>query len=145
MTARDLLLQLHELGVVMTSSPDGTVRCRAPRGVLTPALLDTMREHKVELHILVEEFEARAALMEYDGGVPRGEAARRAWDWLFQKEADAQPASAPSHASRGETPARPSTAPGGDHPDSPAGVVAEGQTHSEPSAPSAHVANLEVI
>jgi hypothetical protein len=33
-----LLQQFHELGVILTPYPDGTVRCRAPKGVLTPAL-----------------------------------------------------------------------------------------------------------
>lgn len=29
-----LLQQLHALGVILTPSPDGTVRCRAPQGIL---------------------------------------------------------------------------------------------------------------
>src|SRR5262245_39901633 len=49
MTALHLLQQLHERGVILTPSPDGTVRCRAPKGVLTPELLDAIRQHKAEL------------------------------------------------------------------------------------------------
>ena len=54
MTTLDLLQQLHALGVALTPSPDGTLRCRAPKHVLTPDLVDTMRQHKSELHVLVE-------------------------------------------------------------------------------------------
>jgi len=54
MTALDLLQQLHEHGVILTPSPDGTVRCRALKSVLTPDLLDVMRQHKAALHALVE-------------------------------------------------------------------------------------------
>src|SRR2546426_913081 len=62
MTALDVLHQLHALGVSMTPSPDGTVRYKAPKGVLTPALLEMMRQHKAELLDLVEAFEERARL-----------------------------------------------------------------------------------
>src|SRR4030095_2433320 len=50
MTALDVLQQLHELGVVLTPSPDGTLRYKAPKGVLTRARVDAMRQHKDELH-----------------------------------------------------------------------------------------------
>ena len=52
MTALALLQQLYELGVILTPYPDGTVRCRASKGVLTPALIDVMRHYKEELHAL---------------------------------------------------------------------------------------------
>jgi hypothetical protein len=79
MTALALLQQLHTLGVALEPSPDGTLHCRAPKGVMTPALVEGMREHKAELHGLVEAFEERAAIAEYCGGLPREEAERRAW------------------------------------------------------------------
>lgn len=79
MTALALLQQLHDLGVALESSPDGTLHCRAPRGILTPALVERMREYKLELHGLVEAYEERAAIMEYCGGVSRTEAERLAW------------------------------------------------------------------
>ena len=79
MTALDLLQQLHERGVILTPYSDGTLRCRAPQGVLTHALVEAMRQHKAELHALVEEWSERAALMEYDGRLPRDEAERLAW------------------------------------------------------------------
>jgi hypothetical protein len=36
--------------VVLTPSPDGTLRYKAPKGVLTRARVDAMRQHKDELH-----------------------------------------------------------------------------------------------
>jgi tubulysin polyketide synthase-like protein len=79
MSALALLQQLHALDVALEPHLDGTLRYRAPKGVLTPALLDGMRQHKPELHALVEEWSERAALMEYDGRLPRDEAERLAW------------------------------------------------------------------
>jgi hypothetical protein len=43
MIALDLLQQLHKLGVILTPNPDGTLHCRAPKGVLTSALVERMR------------------------------------------------------------------------------------------------------
>jgi hypothetical protein len=44
-----LFQQLHTLGVVLTPSPDGTLRYKAPKGVLTPELLGALRQHKAAL------------------------------------------------------------------------------------------------
>jgi hypothetical protein len=79
MTAMDLLQHLHALGVVLTPYPDGTLRYKVPKGTMTLALLDEIRHQKAELHALVEAFEERAAIMEYDGRIPRDEAERLAW------------------------------------------------------------------
>ncbi len=79
MTALSLLQRLHELGVGLTPLPDGTVRYKAPKGVLTPYLLDALRQYKQELHTLVEDFEERAAIAEYDDGLARNDAERLAW------------------------------------------------------------------
>ena len=49
MTALALLQQLYTLRMVLTPYPDGTLRYKAPKGVLTPQLLDAMRQHKVAL------------------------------------------------------------------------------------------------
>lgn len=86
MTALDLLQQLHALGVVLTPSPDGTLRYKAPKGVLTPALLDGMRQHKAALHDLVEAFEERAAILECDGQLSCEEAERVAWACIARAE-----------------------------------------------------------
>jgi hypothetical protein len=79
MTALILLQQLHELGVLLTPLPDGAVRYRAPRGVLSPTMLDVIRQHKSELHALVDELSERAAIAEYCGGLSREAAEQLAW------------------------------------------------------------------
>ena len=83
MTALDLLQQLRDLGVVLTPYPDGTLHYKAPKDVLTPALRDDLRQHKVALHDLVEAFEERAAIAEYCGGLARADAERLAWQCLL--------------------------------------------------------------
>jgi hypothetical protein len=78
----DLLRDLRTLGVVLTPYPDGTIRYKAPHGVMTDALREAMRTHKEALHDLIECFEERAALMECDGGLPREDAAALSWQAL---------------------------------------------------------------
>ena len=77
-----LLLDLHARGVILTPWPDGTVRCRAPTGVLTPALRAALRQHQQALLDLLEAFEERAAIAEYCGGLSREDAERLAWECL---------------------------------------------------------------
>ena len=79
MTAFVLLQQLYERGVILTPSPDGTLRYKAPKGTVTPALLEMMRQHKAELLDLVEAFEERAAIAQYCGGLSRPAAEALAW------------------------------------------------------------------
>jgi hypothetical protein len=83
MTALDLFQQLHALGVSLTPHPDGTLHCRAPKGVLTPALVAMMRENKPELHGLVEGWSERAAIAQYCSGLSREEAERLAWQCVI--------------------------------------------------------------
>jgi len=87
MSALALLQQLHELDVALEPHLDGTLRYRAPKGVLTPALLDVMRQHKPELHALVEEWSERAAIAEYCGGLTREAAERLAWECVLTAHA----------------------------------------------------------
>lgn len=86
MTAIDLLQELHALGVLLMPYLDGTLRYKALKGVLTPALLDALRQHKAALLDLVEAFEERAALAEYCGGLSREEAERLAWQCVLAAE-----------------------------------------------------------
>ena len=85
MTTLDLLQQLHKLGVILTPYPDSTMHCRTPKGVLTPDLLDEIRQHKQELHALVEEWSERVAIAEYDGGLACENAQRLAWQCLLEE------------------------------------------------------------
>jgi hypothetical protein len=65
MTAPDLFQQLHKRGVILTPYADGTLRCRAPQGILT--------------HALVEEWSEHAAIAEYCGELLREAAEQLAW------------------------------------------------------------------
>jgi hypothetical protein len=56
------------------------------KGVLTPALLDVMRQYKAALHVLVEEWSERTAIVEYCGGLSREDAERLAWACMLDKE-----------------------------------------------------------
>jgi hypothetical protein len=82
MTALALFHKLHTWGVKLTPYPDGTLHYKAPKGIMTPALLDTLREHKEALLDLVEAFEERAGILEYDAGLAREDAEWLAWQEL---------------------------------------------------------------
>jgi TubC N-terminal docking domain len=50
--AADLLIQLRAAGIVVTV--DGAeIRCRAPKGVLTPELVHRLKEHKPDVLVLL--------------------------------------------------------------------------------------------
>jgi hypothetical protein len=83
MTALALLQQLHELDVALELYLDGTLRYHAPKGVLTPALVDAMHQHTPGPHARVEEWSERAAIAEYCGGLSRPEAERLAWQCVL--------------------------------------------------------------
>ena len=103
MPVQDLFVMLHTLGATLTPFPDGTLRYKAPKGVLTPALLEALRQHKAELLELVEDFEERAASMEYDGGLSRAAAEADAWQWLLTRDATQKPQNGPGCVEAAET------------------------------------------
>jgi len=70
MTPANLLRALHSLGIVLTAYTDGTIRYKAPRGVLTDAMREAIRTHKEGLRDLVERDTARAARLESVGKLP---------------------------------------------------------------------------
>ena len=49
------------------------------------ALAQRLLSHKVAILEVLELFEERAAIMEYDGGLPRTEAERLAWACVLRK------------------------------------------------------------
>jgi len=83
MTGLALLQHLHDLGIRLTPHPDGALRYLGPKGAVTPALLELMRQHKAELHLLVEAWSERAAIAEYCSGLSRAEAERLAWECIL--------------------------------------------------------------
>jgi TubC N-terminal docking domain len=105
MTATTLLGELQTAGVIVTATLDGLLDLDAPRGVLTEAKLNALREYKTEIiaelrrrdevarrrrffldwardpgawHEFETEMEERAAIMEIDGGLSRNEALTQA-------------------------------------------------------------------
>lgn len=82
MTARDLLVTLHGLGVTLTPWVD-RLRVDAPQGALTPALRAALLEHKQGLLDLVEAFEERAAIAEVEGSLERQAAEALAWQCVL--------------------------------------------------------------
>ena len=96
MTALELLEDLKKRGVDLEPEGD-SLRYRAPAGALTPSLRQALATHKVEVlshlrgeavdlpvHVgdwpapWLEAYIERAGIMEFDGGLPRIEAERRA-------------------------------------------------------------------
>jgi hypothetical protein len=82
MSPLDVLRILRDSGAIVVLRPEDTIQCRAPDGVLTPALVTAMRQHKEALLTMLEWYEERAGLLEYDGGLSRVEAERAAWTFL---------------------------------------------------------------
>ena len=61
----------------------GAPHYRDPRGALTPELLAALRRHRAEIAAILREAQAdaaeeRAAILEFDAGLSRAEAERRA-------------------------------------------------------------------
>lgn len=89
MTALELFTTLHASGVIITptfnlgATDDAPLvyglHVNAPVGVLTETLRAALREQKAALLDLVEAFEERAAIAEYDGGLSRADAEGLAW------------------------------------------------------------------
>lgn len=79
-----MLEQARALGIVL-SADGGKLRYEAPAGRLTPELRAALVANKAAILDLLEtesareDFEERAAIMEFDGGLSRDEAERTAW------------------------------------------------------------------
>ncbi len=84
MDVRALLDRLHRRGVRLRANGD-RLRWFAPVGVVTDGDLAELRRHKGEVLAILREderdrIEERAAIIEFDGGLSRAEAERRAND-----------------------------------------------------------------
>ncbi len=86
MTAVELFAILTTTGCRLI--PEGErLRIQDPQHALTDDMRQAIRQHKPALLDLVEQWEERAAIMEYDGRLPRAEAECLAWACL-QKRAE---------------------------------------------------------
>ena len=86
MNAAQVMTELTQLGIHIEAHGD---RLRySPRSAVTPDLVQRMKAHKAELLTMAcdaadEQFEERAAIMEYDGGLSRTDAERNARKLIF--------------------------------------------------------------
>ena|SRR2546422_6848577 len=83
MTVRALLTQLHSHGITITARGD-RVRVEAPAGALSAELRQAIRTHKDKLMDLLETFEERAGIMEFEAQLPRAEAEACAWAYILE-------------------------------------------------------------
>ena len=82
MNAQTILDTLHRRGVTFRIDGD-TVRMRGPVGVVTPADLEVLREHKAEAMAIIRDeesdrIEERGAIIQFDAFKSRRDAERLA-------------------------------------------------------------------
>lgn len=86
-----LFSDLRSAGVELSVDREGRLAFDGPDHVLTDDRLATMRAHRDGLLALVERFEERAAVAQYDGGLSRSDAERLALAELLTKKHDGAP------------------------------------------------------
>jgi hypothetical protein len=82
----NLFHELRSAGVEFSIDRSGRLAFDGPDHVLTDSRLATMRSHRDDLIAVVERFEERAAIAQYDGGLIRSEAERQTLSELPTKE-----------------------------------------------------------
>jgi hypothetical protein len=78
MTAVELLAECQARDI-QVSVQGASLAYDAPAGALTPEVIEAMRQHKAALLALLERWEERAAILEYDAGLPRDDAEWQAY------------------------------------------------------------------
>lgn len=84
MTTPDFLRLLREKRITLFIGDRGRLRYRGPKSAFTPFIRATLNEYMPEI---IDVFNERAAIMEYDGGLARSEAERRAVEHLQEGRA----------------------------------------------------------
>jgi hypothetical protein len=79
MTPLEVLRALRARGIEVVLWPNDTLHCQSEAGLLTPDLVAAMRQHKEALLTILEWYEERCGLLEFDGGMSRPAAEREAW------------------------------------------------------------------
>ena len=77
---REIIQRLHDAGIVLTVDGERLL-WRGPAGAMTPELRAALGEIKPGL---VYEYHERAGILEYDAGLPRPEAERKALDMALR-------------------------------------------------------------
>jgi hypothetical protein len=78
MKAVELLVKLKQAGVILSIRSDGKLAYLGPAESIGPDVIEEIKAVRDELLAVVELFEERAAILEFDGGLDRGEAEARA-------------------------------------------------------------------
>ena len=76
----DLLADCDAHGIRLALADGGGLEIDAPQDALTPDLLDRLKARKDDVLAIVESYEERAAVLEFDGGLERREAELMAWN-----------------------------------------------------------------
>ncbi len=111
-TTNDLVIACRQQGIVMTAEGEG-LRVKGPDGALTEDLLRKLKEHKPEILAILahepglkgsgwrpwkpesdadiaeavkEAEDERAAIMEFDGCLPRAEVQAKAYAWHWKSD-----------------------------------------------------------
>lgn len=82
MKAVRLLAKLKQAGVVLSIRSDGKLAYRGPAESIGPDVIEEIKAVRDELLSVVELFEERAAIMEFEGGLSRAQAEVKAMDEL---------------------------------------------------------------
>lgn len=78
MKAVELLAKLKQAGVILSIRSDGKLAYRGPAESIGPDVIEEIKAVRDELLAVVELFEERAAILEFDGGLDRDEAEAQA-------------------------------------------------------------------
>ena len=79
-----LLVSLRDRGIALR--PDSNrLYVDITAGNVTREMLEALRQHKEVLLTILEWYEERAGLLEYDGGLSRTEAEREAWTLMEER------------------------------------------------------------
>jgi hypothetical protein len=76
--AESVFRELRALGVALSIDRNGRLIFDAPEGSVAEPVVARIRSHRDELLGIVERIEERAGILEYDAGLNRREAERRA-------------------------------------------------------------------
>ena len=83
--------ELRALGVALSIDRNGRLMFDAPEGSVAESVVARIRSHRDDLLGIVERIEERAGILEYDAGLDRREAERRALAELIDDAPEPMP------------------------------------------------------
>ena len=79
-----LLVSLRDMGIALRTEGN-RLYVDITAGNVTREMLEALRQHQEVLLTILEWYEERAGLLEYDGGLSRAEAGRVAWTLVEER------------------------------------------------------------